>query len=433
MHNIKFIRENSELFDNEMKKRKIEGISKIILDLDNKLRSFKTKSQVLQNKRNLVSKKIGQLIRESKNVSTLQEEVKNYKNSLINLEVSIKKTNLELDKILINLPNLLDNEVPIGFSEKDNKLIKTWGKKPSFEFSPKDHVTIGEKFNQMDFKVGAKLSGTRFVLLKNEMALLERALTSFMIDINVLEFGHLEVSPPYLVNSEALIGTGQLPKFADDLFKTESDKWLIPTAEVPLTNIVRNEILDEDKLPIKLVSHTPCFRSEAGAAGKDTRGMIRQHQFSKVEMVSIVKPDESNQELLRLTKCAEKILQKLKLPYRVVILCSEDTGFSSSKTFDIEVWLPGQQNGKGEFREISSCSNCKDFQSRRMNARFRDKETKQLSFVHTLNGSCLAVGRTMIAIIENYQQSDGSVIVPDVLQKYMYGKKVIFLDQNENF
>ena len=248
--------------------------------------------------------------------------------------------------------------------------------------------------------------------MKGELARLERALISFMLDVNIHEFGREEISPPYIVNSHSLTGTGQLPKFSEDLFKADDEKWLIPTAEVPLTNIVSNEILTEETLPLKYVAYTPCFRSEAGAAGKDTRGMIRQHQFSKVEMVSIVKPNDSNQELERITKCAETILQKLNLPYRVMILCSGDTGFSSNKTYDIEVWLPGQNNGKGEYREISSCSNCIDFQSRRMNARYRESSTKQINFVHTLNGSCLAVGRTIIAILENYQNIDGSITIP---------------------
>ena len=425
MHDINYIRKKPEKFDLHIKKRNGEHISKQIIGLDVDLRALKTELQNLQQKRNLLSKEIGLSLKNSKNVSSLQEEVKLSKKRSLELESKINHISNKINNILQNLPNLLDEDVPIGFSEKDNILIRKHGKKPEFNFLPKDHVFLGEKNNQIDFKTAAKISGSRFVLMKDEIALLERALISFMIDINVVEFGHQEISPPYLVNSEVLLGTGQLPKFSDDLFKTDSEKWLIPTAEVPLTNMIRDQILDEQELPINLVAYSPCFRSEAGAAGKDTRGMIRQHQFSKVEMVSIVKPEKSDDELLRITNCAELILQKLSLPYRVMLLCSGDTGFSSKKTYDIEVWLPGQNNGKGEFREISSCSNCGDFQSRRMNAKFRLKSSKEVSYVHTLNGSCLAIGRTMIAIIENHQNKDGSINMPEPLQPYMRGKKTI--------
>ena len=425
MHDINFIRNNPKKFDLELGRRSNKPISNKILDLDKQLRSFKTQLQDLQQIRNKSSKEIGILMKKGLDASQLQNEVKINKNKSSELDLKISELSREIDNILKNLPNILDKDVPFGLSEKNNSLIKSYGKIPKFNFLPKDHVELGEKLNQIDFKTAAKLSGARFVITSEDIALLERALISFMLDINIKEFGHKEISPPYLVNYEVLEGTGQLPKFHEDLFKTESEKWLIPTAEVPLTNIIRNEILNENDLPMNFVAHSPCFRAEAGAAGKDTRGMIRQHQFSKVEMVSIVNPDKSDDELLRITNCAETILQKLSLPYRVMLLCSGDTGFSSKKTFDIEVWLPGQNQGKGEYREISSCSNCGDFQSRRMNARYRTQSSKELSYLHTLNGSCLAIGRTIIAILENHQNSDGSVNIPEPLQPYMHGKKII--------
>tara|TARA_B100000965_G_scaffold405590_1_gene440269 strand:- start:225 stop:1508 length:1284 start_codon:yes stop_codon:yes gene_type:complete len=427
MHDIKLIRNDPEDFDKSMINRNVDPISHEIIKLDKEIRSLKTQSQEVQEKRNSLSKKIGLILKEKKDPNKIQNEVKSLKTKLINFENSINEKESNLDKILKVLPNLLDKDVPIGKNDLDNKLIKKWGQIPEFSFNPKDHVELGEKNNQIDFKTAGKISGSRFVLMRGDAALLERALISFMLDVNINEFGHEEIMPPYLVNSSSLTGTGQLPKFSNDLFKTSNDKWLIPTSEVPLTNIVSNEILEEKDLPFNFVAYSPCFRSEAGAAGKDTRGMIRQHQFSKVEMVSIVKPDESENELQRITNCAELILQKLNLAYRVVMLCSGDTGFSSKKTYDIEVWLPGQDNGKGEYREISSCSNCGNFQSRRMNARYREKNSKQIQYVHTLNGSCLAIGRTMIAVIENYQNLDGSISIPEVLQPYMYGKQKILL------
>tara|TARA_B100002051_G_scaffold12437_1_gene10398 strand:+ start:257 stop:1540 length:1284 start_codon:yes stop_codon:yes gene_type:complete len=425
MHDINFIRNNPKKFDLELGRRSNKPISNKILDLDKQLRSFKTQLQDLQQIRNKSSKEIGILMKKGLDASQLQNEVKINKNKSSELDLKISELSREIDNILKNLPNILDKDVPFGLSEKNNSLIKSNGKIPKFNFLPKDHVELGEKLNQIDFRTAAKLSGARFVITSEDIALLERALISFMLDINIKEFGHKEISPPYLVNYEVLEGTGQLPKFHEDLFKTESEKWLIPTAEVPLTNIIRNEILNENDLPMNFVAYSPCFRAEAGAAGKDTRGMIRQHQFSKVEMVSIVNPEKSDDELVRITNCAETILQKLSLPYRVMLLCSGDTGFSSKKTFDIEVWLPGQNQGKGEYREISSCSNCGDFQSRRMNARYRTQSSKELSYLHTLNGSCLAIGRTIIAILENHQNSDGSVNIPEPLQPYMHGKKII--------
>ena len=421
MHDIKYIRNNSVEFDFLMNRRGIKGISSKIIDLDILIRNLQTEMQLIQEKRNQESKNIGKMISQGKDIIEVQKNVSNLKEDLSSLDEKIKTLSESLHNILNEIPNFFDSDVPDGNNESNNVLIKEWGNIPDFSFVPSDHVHIGENLNQMDFKTGVKIAGSRFVLLRGNLALLERALSSFMIDTHIKDFNFEEISPPYIVKEEALLGTGQLPKFADDLFCTTDKRWLIPTAEVPLTNIVSNEIVDKTDLPLRFVANTPCFRSEAGAAGSDTRGMIRQHQFSKVEMVAITKPEDSNLELNRLVECAENILQKLKLPYRVMKLCSGDVGFSSKKTFDLEVWLPGQNHGKGAYREISSCSNCGDFQARRMNAKFKDKETNKISFVHTLNGSGLAVGRTMIAVLENYQQEDGSVLIPKVLVPYMRG------------
>ncbi len=427
MHDIKFIRNNPKKFKKLMYRRGLNIDISSILEIDKVIRKKQSEIQVIQEKRNNSSKEIGKLLSEGKDVSDLKNNISNFKSELTTLDQEIKKFSSELIEILKELPNSLDDDVPDGDNENENKLIKEWGTKPKFSFKPLDHVEIGEKLNQLDFKTGVKISGSRFVLLRGKIALLERALSAFMIDTHVNNFGFEEISPPYIVRDEALFGTGQLPKFTEDLFCTTDKRWLIPTAEVPLTNIVRDEILDKNNLPLRFVANTPCFRSEAGAAGTDTRGMIRQHQFSKVEMVSIVEPKDSENKLEEMTNHAEFILKELKLPYRVLLLCSGDTGFSSKKTYDIEVWLPGQNDGLGQYREISSCSSCGDFQARRMNARFRSKDTKSLNFVHTLNGSCLAIGRTMIAIIENYQDLDGNVIIPDVLKPYMKNKTKIIL------
>jgi seryl-tRNA synthetase len=318
---------------------------------------------------------------------------------------------------LMGLPNILDADVPDGSDEADNRLVREWGDIPSYDFTPRDHVAIGEGLGQMDFAAAAKLAGARFVVLRGQLARLERALAAFMLDIHTGEFGYQETLPPVLVNSAAMTGTGQLPKFGEDLFRAD-DKWLIPTAEVPLTNMAADEIWSPESLPMRFTAHTPCFRSEAGAAGRDTRGMIRQHQFSKVELVSVTHPDQSAAEHERMTGCAEAILQRLGLAYRVMMLCTGDTGFGAQKTYDLEVWLPGQDEGRGQYREISSCSNCGPFQARRMKARFRDADG-HTRHVHTLNGSGLAVGRTMIAVLETGQQEDGSVRLPEVLLDYM--------------
>ena len=425
MHNIKYIRNNPKQFEKLMKRRGISLNSSEILDIDNDIRSYQTKMQVLQEKRNKASKDIGILISQGADISSLKKNISDYKSDLTLMDEKVKDLNLKLNNILIELPNSLEDDVPEGKSEEENQFIKAWGEKPQFSFNPLDHVEIGEKLNQMDFKRGVKISGSRFVLLRGQLALLERALSTFMIETHLNDDEFEEISPPFLVKEHALFGTGQLPKFSDDLFHTTDNRWLIPTAEVPLTNIVSNEIIDKNNLPLRFVANTPCFRSEAGAAGSDTRGMIRQHQFSKVEMVFVTHPTKSNEELEYLVSCAEKILQKLKLPYRVMMLCSGDVGFSAKKTYDLEVWLPGQNSGQGLYREISSCSNCGDFQARRMNAKFKDKVSNEIDFLHTLNGSGLAVGRTMIAILENYQQKDGSIVIPDALLPYMRGLKKI--------
>lgn len=421
MHDIKFIRNAPEDFDILMKRRGIKPISSEILDLDTLIRNFQTESQKIQEKRNTDSKLIGKMISQGEDTTKIQKEISELKLKINDLDQKIKLYSNQLNNILNDLPNFFDSDVPDGKTEDDNVLIKEWGVIKKMSFIPLDHVQLGENLKQLDFKTGVKLSGSRFVLLRGKLALLERALASFMLDIHTDKFGFEEISPPYIVNKDALLGTGQLPKFSEDLFCTKDERWLIPTAEVPLTNIVSNSIINKSDLPLKFVAHTPCFRSEAGAAGSDTRGMIRQHQFSKVEMVSITQPDESDKELDSLVLCAESILQNLGLPYRIMKLCSGDVGFSSRKTYDLEVWLPGQNNGKGSYREISSCSNCGDFQARRMNSKFKDNETNKINFLHTLNGSGLAVGRTMIAVLENYQLEDGSIVIPQVLVPYMKG------------
>ena len=421
MHDIKFIRNTPQDFDILMKRRGIKPISSEILDLDTLIRNFQTDSQKIQEKRNLDSKLIGKMILQGEDATKIQKNVSELKLKINDLDQKIKLYSHQLHNILNDLPNCFDSDVPEGETEDDNVLIREWGDIKKMSFIPLDHVQLGENLKQLDFKTGVKISGSRFVLLRGKLALLERALASFMLDIHIDKFGFEEISPPYIVNKDALLGTGQLPKFSEDLFCTKDERWLIPTAEVPLTNIVSNNIINKSDLPLRFVAHTPCFRSEAGAAGSDTRGMIRQHQFSKVEMVSITQPNESEKELDNLVLCAENILQNLGLPYRVMKLCSGDVGFSSRKTYDLEVWLPGQNNGKGAYREISSCSNCGDFQARRMNAKFKDNETNKINFLHTLNGSGLAVGRTMIAVLENYQLEDGSILIPEILVPYMKG------------
>jgi len=419
MHNLIYIRENPTEFDNAMKLRGEESLSSKILELDKIKRETQTVLQNLLSDRNKLSKEIGSL-KSKKLDANIQikkvEDIKNKINSLKELE-EIKDN--ELNTILSRLPNIPHKSVPFGKNENDNIKYREWGNKPDFSFKPKVHYEIGENLGLINFELASKLSGSRFVVLKKQISKLERAISNFMLDKHTEENGYIEYSLPFLVKNESLYGTGQLPKFGEDLFTAGDDHWLIPTAEVPLTNLVRNEILNVNQLPIRSTSYTPCFRSEAGAAGKDTRGMLRQHQFTKVELVSVVEPQYSDQELERMLECAESILKDLNIHYRVMTLCSGDMGFSAKKTYDIEVWLPGENT----YREISSCSNCGDFQSRRMNARYKT-DNKNL-FVHTLNGSGLAVGRTLIAILENYQMNDGNVEIPKVLQKYYNNKNTL--------
>jgi len=423
MHDIRFIREHPEAFDAAMARRGLAPLAGDILEMDSRRRALQGEIQEMQSRRNVASKEIGMRKGKGEDADDLIAEVNQIKSSMPALEEEEGELAAGLETRLLELPNIMNSEVPDGADEDDNALIREWGEMPSFAFTPRDHVAIGEGLGLMDFATAAKLSGARFVVLKGQLARLERALAAFMLDTHTSEFGYQETLPPYLVNSTSMTGTGQLPKFGEDLFRAD-DKWLIPTAEVPLTNIAANEILASDDLPMRFTAHTPCFRSEAGSAGRDTRGMIRQHQFSKVELVSITHPDESAAEHERMTGCAEAILQRLELPYRVMTLCTGDTGFGAQKTYDIEVWLPGQDDGKGMYREISSCSNCGPFQARRMKARFRDSEGNT-QFVHTLNGSGLAVGRTMIAILENGQQEDSSVRLPQALHGYMGGDTIL--------
>ena len=411
MHDINFIRENPEIFDELLKKRFIEPKSNIIISLDTKKRSILTKSQELRANRKTLSSSFSNLNDIDK--IELQKKVQLIKNKIDELEKDIFNIDEQLKNTLSGLPNLPHSDVPVGEDENTNKLIKQVGIIPSFKFSPKSHYELGENLEMIDFEQAGKVSGTRFVYLKKNIARLERAIANFMLDKHTNEFGYTEINPPNLVRDAAAFGTGQLPKFSEDLFKTNTDHWLIPTAEVPLTNLVLDTIVSEKDLPLRYTAWTPCYRSEAGAAGRDTRGMIRQHQFSKVELVSITNEDESEIELDRMLNCATSILDDLEIPYQVILLSSGDMGFSAEKTYDIEVWLPGES----KYREISSCSNCKSFQARRMNARY--KTTDQNKFVHTLNGSGLAVGRTLIAVLENYQNEDGSINIPKVLKPYM--------------
>ncbi len=421
MHDLRFIRDNPKKFDAELKRRGVEGVSSRILELDNLRRLAQTAFQEKQERRNTLSRKIGMVKKEGGDADGLMAEVQELKDGISTHEAAERDYAAALQTLLQEIPNIAAPDVPDGESEKENVEVRVVGEKTKIQGVVKEHFDLGEGLGQMDFNAGAKLSGARFVVLKGGLARMERALANFMLDLHTEQFGYQEIVPPALVRDQTLYGTGQLPKFADDLFRTENGYWLIPTAEVPLTSLVSDDILRENDLPLRYTAWTPCFRSEAGAAGKDTRGMIRQHQFSKVELVSITHPNKSEQELERMTGCAEEVLKRLGLAYRVIVLCAGDMGFGARKTYDLEVWLPGQ----GRYREISSCSNCWDFQARRMRARFRPNGAKGTNFVHTLNGSGLAVGRTMVAIIENFQNTDGSVTVPEVLRPYMGGVAVI--------
>jgi seryl-tRNA synthetase len=426
MFDLKWIRENPTAFDGGRERRGLGGLAAEVIALDARRRAAQTRFQEMQARRNELSRQVGQVKSKGGDASAIMAEVASLKEQIGMAEAEDQALAGELDALLAGQPNLPAADVPDGKDEHDNRVERTVGKIRNFEFQPRQHFEIGEALKDptgpvMDFEAAAKLSGARFVVLRGALARLERALAQFMLDLHTTEFGYTEIAPPFLVRDNALYGTGQLPKFAEDLFKTEQGHWMIPTSEVPLTNLVADTILDEAQLPLRFTALTPCFRSEAGAAGKDTRGMIRQHQFMKVELVSIAHPDHSEAEHQRMTSCAEEVLKRLELPYRVITLCTGDMGFAAQKTYDIEVWLPGQ----GAYREISSCSNCGEFQARRMKARWRKAGEKATRFVHTLNGSGLAVGRTLIAILENYQQADGSVTIPEALRPYMNGRESI--------
>jgi seryl-tRNA synthetase len=403
-------------------RRGLPARSAELLVLDAERRAAQQRLNDLQAKRNELSGQVGRAKSKGEDAGALMAEVARLKDEMTAAEAKAAEADAALDRVLAEIPNLPAAEVPEGRDEHGNKEARRWGDQRNFAFTPKQHFEIGEALGLMDFETAAKIAGARFVLLRGQLARLERALAGFMLDLHTGQFGYTEMVPPYLVRDESVYGTGQLPKFAEDLFRTTDGRWLIPTAEVPLTNIAADAILDEAALPLRFTAYSPCFRSEAGAAGKDTRGMIRQHQFSKVELVSIAHPDHSDAEHERMTSCAEEVLKRLNLPYRVMLLCTGDMGFSARKTYDIEVWLPGQ----AAYREISSCSNCGDFQARRMKGRFRPTgDKKGTRFVHTLNGSGLAIGRTMVAIIENYQEQDGSVRIPEALRPYMNGAETI--------
>ncbi|NKD54319.1 MULTISPECIES: serine--tRNA ligase [unclassified Haematospirillum] len=421
MLDLKWIRENPDDFDRGLLRRGKVTLSSDILEADRQLRSLMTSLQALQARRNEASREIGTIRKAGGDAAALSDEVADIKKRMTDMEAEQQSLQATLDDLLYSLPNLPDPDVPDGRDENDNVEVRRWGTPRSMDFTPLEHDAVGTSLGLMDFESAARLSGARFVVLKGALSRLSRALAQFMLDTHTTEHGYTELNTPVMVLDNALYGTGQLPKFAEDLFRTEQGHWLIPTAEVTLTNMVADQIVDPATLPRRMTAHTLCFRSEAGAAGKDTRGMIRQHQFEKVEMVSITRPEDSADELERMTGCAEKILQRLGLPYRVVLLCAGDMGAAARKTYDLEVWLPGQ----GRYREISSCSNVGDFQARRMKARYKPSGDKGTEFLHTLNGSGLAVGRTLVAVLENYQQADGSVIVPEALRPYMGGLEVI--------
>ncbi len=419
MFDLKWIRESPEAFDEGLRRRGLEPLSAKVIALDAGRREAVGALQDLQTRRNEISKAIGEAKRRGEDAAEQIAVVATLKEQMTAAEDREQRAGAELEALLSGLPNTPAADVPDGPDESANRLERKVGEKPVLDFEPKQHFELGESLGLMDFEAAAKLSGARFVVLKGMLARLHRALAQFMIDRHTEVNGYTEINPPILVRDQALYGTGQLPKFAEDQFRTEQGFWMIPTAEVPLTNLAAGKIFDDADLPLRVTALTPCFRSEAGSAGKDTRGMLRQHQFEKVELVSIAHPEHSDEELERMTACAEGVLQALGLPYRVVTLSTGDMGFGARKTYDIEVWLPGQ----GAYREISSCSNCGDFQARRMKARFRSQGEKGTRFVHTLNGSGVAVGRALIAVMENYQQADDTIAVPQVLGPYMGGRQ----------
>ncbi|HEC04586.1 MAG TPA: serine--tRNA ligase [Thiothrix sp.] len=419
MLDVKQLRANINDVAEQLKRRNVDLDVEAFNTLESRRKELSVSTQELQNERNKSAKSIGQAKAKGEDIQPLLDQVADLGGQLKAAEDELSALNSSIHEMMMGLPNLLHETVPAGNSEDDNVEIRRWGEPTSFDFKPKDHVDLGTPNGWMDFEAATKITGSRFVVMRSAMARMHRALIQFMLDTHSQEHGYSEVYVPYLANEDSLKGTGQLPKFEEDLFKIkgEHDFYLIPTGEVPITNLVRGEIIDEKDLPLMYTGHTPCFRSEAGSYGKDTRGLIRQHQFEKVEMVQMVKPEESWDKLEELLGHAEAILQKLGLPYRVMTLCAGDTGFSAAKTYDLEVWLPGQDT----YREISSCSNFEDFQARRMMARYRNAETKKPELLHTLNGSGLAIGRTLVAVVENYQQEDGSILVPDVLKPYMGG------------
>jgi len=417
----KLIRSNPEDVATALKKKGYALDVAAFLALEDERKGFQVKAEALQQERNSRAKSIGKAKASGEDITPLLAEVDNLKQQLSAAEAQLNSVQLRMDELLSGIPNIPSADVPEGGDEDDNVEIRTWGEPKAFDFEVKDHVDLGAGVGGLDFDTAAKLTGSRFAIMQGDLARLHRALAQFMLNTHIDEHGYEEINVPFIVNKESLYGTGQLPKFEADLFKLRDDRdfYLIPTAEVPVTNVLRNEIIqDATQLPIKYACHTPCFRSEAGSHGRDTRGMIRQHQFEKVELVQFVEPSESDATLEALTGHAEAILQALNLPYRTVVLCGGDLGFSAAKTLDIEVWVPSQE----KFREISSCSNFRDFQARRMKARYRNAETGKPELLHTVNGSGLAVGRTLVAVLENYQQADGSVLVPEVLQPYMGGK-----------
>ncbi|MHC5224946.1 serine--tRNA ligase [Ignatzschineria sp. LJL83] len=418
----RLLRQNLDDVVHALEKRDYKMDTARFNELEEKRRVLQISLQELQNERNTTSKKIGMAKAKGEDVSEILASVAQLGDKLSEAETTLNGISEELNAMLLDMPNIPNSEVPVGKDEDDNVEIKRWGTPREFDFEPKDHVALGEN-SGMDFESAVKISGSRFVVLKSNMAKLHRALAQFMLDTHIEEHGYTEVNVPVIVNQKSLYGTAQLPKFSEDLFKLEDERnfYLIPTAEVPLSNLAQDEILEEAELPTQLVAHSTCFRSEAGSYGRDTRGMIRQHQFEKVELVHFTKPEDSYDALERLVTHAETILEKLELPYRRVVLCTGDMGFSAAKTYDLEVWLPGQE----KYREISSCSNCEDFQARRLKARFRNSETGKPELLHTLNGSGLAVGRTLVAVLENYQEADGRIRVPEILKPYMRGVEYI--------
>ena len=421
MHDIRAVRADPAAFDAALARRGLAPVSAALLELDVARRAAQTTAQEAQARRNALAREIGQGKKAGADTAALEAEATGLRARMEGLDAEAGAAEAAQARILEALPNILDADVPDGADETANVVLNQHGEIPDLPFAPKQHFELGEALGGMDFATAVKLAGSRFTVLRGPLARLERAIGQWMLNLQLDEHGYTETAVPLLVNDATMYGTGQLPKFADDLFRTTDDRWLIPTAEVPLTNTVRDEIVPEAALPIRLAALSPCFRSEAGSAGRDTRGMIRQHQFSKVEMVSITAPDASAEEHERMTRCAERVLTELGLTWRRILLCAGDTGFGSTKTYDLEVWLPGQ----GAWREISSCSNCRDFQARRMNARMKPKEGKGNLFLHTLNGSGVAVGRALIAVMETHQRADGSIAVPPVLRPYMGGMEAI--------